>query len=123
MASKSLSLSPSGNLSDVNSCLWLVNVATHILMRWSNSTWTAFLTVMSLPRCLISPFWRKDLAVHPLKRCRVFLFFDVVFVAMSSCMVVVCLSESLTRRTLGKVCVTVMFGKSDFVVVSVPLFM
>ena len=37
---KSLSLSLGGYAGDVNSRLWLVNVAHARLMRWSDSTWT-----------------------------------------------------------------------------------
>ena len=49
VASKMLSLSLSGYLD-----LWLVSVAHAHLMRWSNSTCTAFLKVVSWPKYLIS---------------------------------------------------------------------
>ena len=52
MASKSLDLSLSGYLGDINNCLWLVNVAHAHLMRWLNSNWNAFLKVMCWPRYL-----------------------------------------------------------------------
>ena len=42
VAPKSLSLSLSGYVCDVNSCLWRVNLAHAHLMRCSNSTCTAF---------------------------------------------------------------------------------
>ena len=42
MASKSLSLSLNWYFGDINSCLWLVNVAHAHLMRCSNSTCTLF---------------------------------------------------------------------------------
>ena len=44
----------------------------------------------------------------------------VVAVVRTSCVVVAYLGEPL-RRMPGKVCVTVVFGKSDCVIVSVPL--
>ena len=47
VALKSLSLSLSRYLGDVSSCQWLVKAAHDHSMRWSNSTWTAFLKVMS----------------------------------------------------------------------------
>ena len=55
LASKSWSRSLSVHFGDVNACLWRVNVAHAHLMRCSDSTCTAFLKVMSWPRCLISP--------------------------------------------------------------------
>ena len=62
----------SGYFGDVSSCLWLVNVAHAHLMRWPNSTWTAFLKVMSWPRCLTFLSWWQDLDslfCEPLPRC------------------------------------------------------
>ena len=53
VASKSLNLALIGCFGDVNSCLWLVNVAHAHLMQCSNSSCTAFLKVMSCPRCSI----------------------------------------------------------------------
>ena len=47
VASKSFKLSLSGYIGDVNSCLWLVNVAHAHLMRCSNANCAAFLEVMS----------------------------------------------------------------------------
>ena len=70
VASKSLSLSLSGYFGDVSSCLWLVNVGHAHLMRWPNSTWTAFLKVMSWPRCLTFLFWWQDLDALFLNRYR-----------------------------------------------------
>ena len=65
------SLSLSWYLGDFMSCLWLVKVARAHLIRWSTSTWAAFLKVVSWPRflsespCLIPRMgWMCLLCVH-----------------------------------------------------------
>ena len=100
----------------VNCCRWLVKVANTHWMRWSKSTWIAFLKVTDLPRFTIIPSGDKISMFIPLYRTHVFLAFDVVlemiFVFLecscklcavvaemrSSSMVVVCWSVPLMRR-------------------------
>ena len=70
---KGLSLSLSGYFHDVDSCLWLVNVAHAHLMRWSHWTCAAFLKMMNCPNCWMFPAGGKGLDVHPVNCYRVVL--------------------------------------------------
>ena len=71
---KCQSLSLSGYLADVNSCLWLDNVAHAHSMRWSNSTWK----VVSWPRFSFSPYGGRISVFTPCAAAVLFLVFDVV---------------------------------------------